>query len=78
MADLGSEVRVLPDVVFCKAVYDEMGQKLTDEMKSKGKNTLAGVRDLFRSSRKYAMALLEPPDEKKTTRRLGDERFLRS
>jgi len=78
VADLGSEVRVLPDVVFCKAVYNEMGQKLTDEMKSNGKITLAEVRDLFHSSRKYAMALLEPPDEKKTTRRLGDERPLRN
>ncbi len=78
LAGQGSVVRVSAEVVFGKAAYDEMVHKLTDEMKSKGKITLAGVRDLFQTSRKYAMALLEHLDEKKITRRVGDERFLRN
>jgi selenocysteine-specific elongation factor len=40
--------------------------------------TLAQVRDLFGTSRKYAQAILEYLDETRVTRRVGDERVLRS
>ena len=46
-------------------------------MKSKGKITVAEVRDLLSTSRKYALALMEYMDEQKITRRVGDERVLR-
>ena len=36
--------------------------------------TVAQVRDLFQTSRKYALALLENMDQCKLTRRVGDER----
>jgi len=39
--------------------------------------TLAQVRDLLGTSRKYAQALLEHMDEERITRRVGDERVLR-
>ena len=39
--------------------------------------TVAQVRDLFDTSRKYALALLEYLDAKGVTRRAGDERVLR-
>jgi selenocysteine-specific elongation factor len=35
------------------------------------------VRDLFDTSRKYALALLEYLDAKGITKRVGDERILR-
>ena len=35
-----------------------------------------GVRDLFDTSRKYALALMAHLDERKITRRVGDERVL--
>ncbi|MHB8621488.1 MAG: SelB domain-containing protein, partial [Chloroflexota bacterium] len=38
--------------------------------------TVAQFRDLFQTSRKYALAFLEHLDERKITRRLGDERIL--
>ena len=39
--------------------------------------TLAQVRDMFGTSRKYAQALLEHLDNERVTRRVGDERVLR-
>ena len=41
-----------------------------------GKVSLGEVRDMFKTSRKYAQALLEYLDSKKITRRVGDERVL--
>jgi len=69
-------VKVSNDVVFSASAYNEMVEKVTSYIKAQGKVTLAEVRDLFKTSRKYAQALLEHLDEKKVTRRVGDERVL--
>ena len=42
-----------------------------------GTVTVAQVRDLFGTSRKYVLALLEHLDAQGITRRIGDERVLR-
>jgi selenocysteine-specific elongation factor len=70
-------VRVGDGVIFSKDAYEEMVGKIIGHIKSKGKITLAEVRDMFDTSRKYAKALLEYMDEKKITKRVGDERVLR-
>jgi len=69
-------VKVSDDVVFAASAYDEMVEKVTSYIKAHGKVTLAQVRDLFHTSRKYAQAFLEFLDGKKITRRVGDERVL--
>ncbi len=69
-------VKVSDSVVFAMSAYNEMVGKITAHVKSKGTITLAEVRDLFKTSRRYAQALLEYLDEKKVTRRVGDERVL--
>jgi selenocysteine-specific elongation factor len=69
-------VKVANDVVFAAPVYDEMVEKVTSRIKNQGQITLAEVRDMFQTSRKYAQALLEHLDGKKITRRVGDERVL--
>jgi len=69
-------VKVSDSVVFSTVAYNEMVEKVTAHIKAHGKVTLAEVRDLFQTSRKYAQALLEHLDEKKITRRVGDERVL--
>jgi selenocysteine-specific elongation factor len=69
-------VRVSDSVVFSASAYNEMVAKVTAYIKANGKVTLAEVRDLFNTSRKYAQAFLEYLDEKKITRRIGDERVL--
>ncbi len=69
-------VKVSGDVVFATSAYNEMLEKVTSHLKAHGKVTLAEVRDLFQTSRKYAQAFLEYLDGKKITRRVGDERVL--
>ncbi|MEE8419302.1 MAG: selenocysteine-specific translation elongation factor [Dehalococcoidales bacterium] len=69
-------VKVSDGVVFSTEAYDDMVGKLTAHIKSHDKVTLAEVRDIFETSRKYAQALLEHLDEKKITRRVGDDRVL--
>ncbi len=71
-------VKVGSGVVFSASAYNEMVEKVTSLMKARGKVTLAEVRDLFNTSRKYAQAFLEHLDETKITRRIGDERVLYS
>ena len=70
-------VKLGDGVIFSKSAYDEMVDKVIACLKERGKVTLAEVRDMFGTSRKYAKALLEHMDEKKLTRRIGDERVLR-
>ena len=69
-------VKVSDDVVFATSAYNEMVEKVTTYLKAHGKVTLAEVRDLFQTSRKYAQAFMEYLDGKKITRRVGDERVL--
>ncbi len=64
------------EVVFSAKTYDEMVVGITDFIKSHGRITLAEARDLFKTSRRYVQALLEFLDEKKITRRVGDDRVL--
>jgi selenocysteine-specific elongation factor len=70
-------IKVSDGVVFSAPAYNEMVAKVIAHAKEKGKVTLAEVRDMLGTSRKYAQALLEYMDEKKLTRRVGDERVLR-
>jgi selenocysteine-specific elongation factor len=69
-------VKVSSDVVFAAAAYDEMVAKVTSRIRAQGQITLAEVRDMFQTSRKYAQALLEHLDGEKITRRVGDARVL--
>ncbi len=76
LIDQRQAVKVSDDVIFSTSAYDEMLAKVTDRLKADGKVTLAEVRDMFQTSRKYAQALLEHMDKTKITRRTGDERVL--
>jgi selenocysteine-specific elongation factor len=69
-------VKISNDVVFAASVYDEMVAKVTAQIRAQGQVTLAEVRDMFQTSRKYAQAFLEHLDGKKITRRTGDVRVL--
>lgn len=54
-----------------------MVERVVEHLKKEGTITLAQVRDLFSTSRKYAQAFLEYLDAQGITRRVGDERVLR-
>ena len=74
LIEQGKVVKVSDGIIFATPAYNEMLAKVTTEIKTRGKITLAEVRDLFQTSRKYAQAFLEHLDSKKITRRVGDER----
>ncbi|MBI3738448.1 MAG: SelB C-terminal domain-containing protein, partial [Chloroflexi bacterium] len=65
------------DVVFRKQDYDSMTAKIRAAIEKNGQITLAEVRDMFNTSRKYAQALLEHLDAMGVTTRDGDVRRLR-
>lgn len=69
-------VKVSNDVVFSTSAYNEMLERVTSHLKANGKVTVAEVRDMLKTSRKYALAFLEHLDRVKITRRVGDERVL--
>jgi selenocysteine-specific elongation factor len=63
-------------VVFRKKDYDEMVTDLRQYLLKHDKMTVAEARDLFNTSRKYVLALLEQLDATGMTRREGDYRML--
>ncbi|MGZ9163629.1 MAG: selenocysteine-specific translation elongation factor [Anaerolineales bacterium] len=78
LIELGELVPVSNDVIFRKQDYDSMTVKTKEIIKENGKITLAEVRDIFKTSRKYAQALLEHLDSIGETMREGDFRKLRN
>jgi len=67
-------VKLNDSVVVSTAAYEKMLNGVLSYLQEHGKITLAEVRDIFQTSRKYAQALLEYLDGLKITRRVGDER----
>jgi len=70
-------VKLSDNIFFAASAYDEMVNRVREHLKANNKITVAEVRDMFKTSRKYALALMEHLDEQKVTRRVGDERVLR-
>jgi selenocysteine-specific elongation factor len=74
LIDLGEIVQVQPDVVFSRDAYDTMVATALEIIDDTGEVTAAALRDTFRTSRKYAISLLEHLDSVGITRRIGDTR----
>jgi selenocysteine-specific elongation factor len=68
---------VSSEVVFRRQDYDLMVAEIRKAIGNKGRISLAEVRDLFKTSRKYAQALLEHLDSNSVTVRDGDFRRLK-
>jgi selenocysteine-specific elongation factor len=73
----GSLVQVSPDVFFDAETYDEMVGQLRAAALARGSITVAEARDLFNTSRRYVLALMEHLDELGVTVRDGDQRSFR-
>ncbi|MBU2600789.1 MAG: selenocysteine-specific translation elongation factor [Actinobacteria bacterium] len=73
----GRMAKVGEDLYYATSTLDEVMARIAAEMESRGQITLAEVRDLFSTSRKYAQALLEHMDSEGMTLRVGDARRLR-
>lgn len=76
LIEQGKLVKVSDTVLFSAEAHQEMTQAIVNYLQREGRITLAQVRDMFKTSRKYAQALLEHLDDKRITRRVGDERVL--
>ena len=73
----GKVVKVNESVVFAASAYKDMVEKVIAHTREQGKITVAEGRDLFDTSRKYILPVLEYLDQQRITRRVGDERVLR-
>ncbi len=74
LEDLGEVVRVGEGVVYAPAAFDATVRETLTIIDREGRVTLASFRDHFGTSRKYAQATLEYLDQRRVTRRVGDER----
>ncbi|MGA9531218.1 MAG: selenocysteine-specific translation elongation factor [Anaerolineales bacterium] len=72
----GDLVPVSEDVVFEKSAFDSMVRLVCGAIESDGPRTVAQLRDLLGTSRKYTLALLEHMDQLGWTVRKGDVRVL--
>jgi selenocysteine-specific elongation factor len=73
----GDVVQVSSDVVFTSDTFDTLVGQVEAYIVKHGSITVAQARDLFGTSRKYVLALLEYLDGIGVSRRVGDARELR-
>jgi selenocysteine-specific elongation factor len=77
LVELGQLKQLTGEVIFRMADYEDMVSKVRAFIAEKGQMTVADARDLFDSSRKYMLALMEHLDATGVTMRDGDYRKLR-
>jgi selenocysteine-specific elongation factor len=77
LIEQGQMVRLNEDVILLTETYTEMQDRIVSYLQEHDSITVAQVRDMFDTSRKYALALVGYLDERRITRRVGDERVLR-
>ncbi len=77
LLEQGVLIRLNEEVILLAETYEEMRDRVVAYLQEHGRITIAQIRDLFNTSRKYALALAGYLDEKRITRRVGDERVLR-
>ena len=77
LSNEGRLVRVSETVAFSSDAYREMVNRVSAFLSERGEISVADVRDMFNTSRKYALALMDHLDHERITRRVGDVRVLR-
>ena len=77
LVDEGRVVRAGDSVVFAASAYRKMADSVVEHIEANGPIAVGDVRDMFGTSRKYALALLELLDRERVTRREVDARVLR-
>ena len=78
LVEQGRVVRIGDGIVYRSEDFEEITQRVRNHVAENGAITLAQARDLFETSRRYAQAILEELDTRGVTRRVGDERVLRT
>jgi selenocysteine-specific elongation factor len=74
LVDSGELVKLDETLYYRRATYDEMVARVLQTIDEQGDINVAAMRDIFGTTRKYAIPLLEHLDDQKITRRVGDVR----
>lgn len=72
----GELVQISPSIVVHAGRLDELKERMAREIRTRGGLTVADIRTLVDSSRKYVVPLVEYLDKTGFTRRVGDQRVL--
>lgn len=72
----GEIVKIAEDLYLLPGTVRSAEGIVRRHLEANGRITVSDFRDLTKTSRKYALPILEYFDEKKVTRRVGDERVL--
>jgi selenocysteine-specific elongation factor len=76
LIERGALVEVAQDLIYSSDVLERLVGDVVGAIREQGSISVAGVRDLTGTSRKYSLALLAYLDERRVTRRVGDDRVL--
>ncbi len=77
LIDTGQLIRLNPEVLLLPATYEELVSWVKETIQQQGSVNVAALRDAYRTSRKYALAILEHLDDRRITKRVGDQHVLR-
>jgi selenocysteine-specific elongation factor len=77
LIDMGDLVQVSPEVAFRESDYELLVKKIRNHIEQHGQISVAEARDLFNTSRKYILPLMEHLDSSGVTVRDGDFRRLK-
>ena len=77
LLDKGQLVRVSDGIVFSSDAFKEMLDGVRSYISQHGEITVGDFRDIFHTSRKYALGFMDYLDQQQITRRVGDARILR-
>jgi selenocysteine-specific elongation factor len=77
LADEGRTVRINDSLHLDKDIVDKIRTDLKKYLEERKEITMAEFRDLAKTSRKFAVPLMEYFDSQKLTQRVGDKRVLR-
>lgn len=77
LIDQGTLIKLSDDVLLLAETYQSAVETIKAHLLANKTITVAQVRDLFGTSRKYALAFMEHLDVQGVTKRVGDERMLR-
>jgi len=77
LADEGRTVRINDSLHLDKEVVERLRVELKKHLETKKEITMAEFRDLAKTSRKFAVPIMEYFDSQKLTQRVGDKRVLR-
>jgi selenocysteine-specific elongation factor len=75
LVESGEFVKIDDTLLYTRKAFEEIRNLILQTIDEHGEINVAAMRDLFGTTRKYAIPLLEYLDEQKITRRVGDVRI---